>query len=168
LRDVDGEHWLGTADGDAPIDVAIRVHDAGFWRALAANGSFAYTPTLNYTGADAFTYRATNGISTSQVTTVSLWVNAPPLATDFSLAITGTTPLTINIVPARTTDPEGGALIVSAVSAAISGTTALSGTGVIIHRALTVWITTIADTYGLTDRHDHPHRNGIYHAPRRQ
>jgi cyclopropane-fatty-acyl-phospholipid synthase len=39
LRDADGEHWLGTADGDAPIDVALRVHDAAFWRALAANGS---------------------------------------------------------------------------------------------------------------------------------
>ena len=41
LRDACGEVVLGQADaGDAePIEVSIRVHDGGFYRAVAGNGS---------------------------------------------------------------------------------------------------------------------------------
>lgn len=39
LRDACGEVVLGQADGDDAIDVSIRVHDGGFYRAVAGNGS---------------------------------------------------------------------------------------------------------------------------------
>lgn len=39
LRDACGEVVLGDADGVDPIDVTIRIHDGGFYRAVAANGS---------------------------------------------------------------------------------------------------------------------------------
>jgi large repetitive protein len=47
---------------------------------LNANGSFAYTPTAGYTGADSFTYRVSDGSLNSNTATVNLTVNAPNVA----------------------------------------------------------------------------------------
>ena len=50
---------------------------------LAANGSFTYTPNPGYTGPDSFTYRVTDtGGLISNTATVSITVNAPPVAVD--------------------------------------------------------------------------------------
>ena len=43
---------------------------------LSSNGSFTYTPSLNFNGADSFTYKANNGSFDSNVVTVSLTVTA--------------------------------------------------------------------------------------------
>ena len=43
---------------------------------LNANGSFTYTPTAGYYGADSFTYKANDGTADSNVATVSLTINA--------------------------------------------------------------------------------------------
>jgi VCBS repeat-containing protein len=45
---------------------------------LDGNGSFVYTPTPGFTGADSFTYRVTDGSLTSEVVTVAIHVNDPP------------------------------------------------------------------------------------------
>ncbi len=48
---------------------------------LAADGSFTYMPDADFIGQDSFTYRAANGIATSEPATVSLQVlteNSPP------------------------------------------------------------------------------------------
>lgn len=44
---------------------------------LASNGSFSYTPTTGFSGADSFTYRASDGSASSNTATVSITVNAP-------------------------------------------------------------------------------------------
>jgi large repetitive protein len=49
--------------------------------ALAANGSFTYTPTAGYVGADTFTYRASDGTNESEPATVTVVV-APPAGVD--------------------------------------------------------------------------------------
>jgi hypothetical protein len=41
---------------------------------LAADGSFTYTPTVNYNGTDTFTYRASDGTTTSNIATVTITV----------------------------------------------------------------------------------------------
>jgi hypothetical protein len=41
---------------------------------LQPDGAFTYAPFLGFTGADAFTYRATNGTRVSDVTSVSITV----------------------------------------------------------------------------------------------
>ena len=52
---------------------------------LDGNGSFTYTPTTGYSGADSFTYKANDGTTDSNVATVSLTiVNHAPVATDAS------------------------------------------------------------------------------------
>jgi hypothetical protein len=43
---------------------------------LSSNGSFTYTPSLNFNGSDSFTYKANNGSFDSNVVTVSLTVTA--------------------------------------------------------------------------------------------
>jgi len=42
---------------------------------LNANGSFIYTPNLNFNGTDSFTYRASDGLANSSITTVTITVN---------------------------------------------------------------------------------------------
>ncbi len=44
--------------------------------AFAATGAFTYTPNPEFSGTDSFTYRATNGVETSSVVTVTLRVFA--------------------------------------------------------------------------------------------
>jgi len=56
---------------------------------LNSNGSFVYTPTLNYNGPDSFTYKANDG-SYSNVVSVSITVtlvNDSPVATDGSFIV---------------------------------------------------------------------------------
>jgi hypothetical protein len=49
---------------------------------LAANGSFSYTPTTNFTGTDTFSYRASDGEDTSPARVVTITVTAvPPINT---------------------------------------------------------------------------------------
>src|SRR5205814_662758 len=43
---------------------------------LNADGSFTYSPSANFSGTDSFTYQANDGISTSNVATVTLSVTA--------------------------------------------------------------------------------------------
>ena len=54
---------------------------------LNADGSFSYTPTLNFTGTDTFTYKANDGTTDSNATTVTIGViaigNAPLATNDF-------------------------------------------------------------------------------------
>jgi len=47
---------------------------------LNADGSFAYTPSSGYVGADSFTYTATDGQASSSAATVAINVTAPPVA----------------------------------------------------------------------------------------
>ncbi|HST14059.1 MAG TPA: LamG-like jellyroll fold domain-containing protein, partial [Gaiellaceae bacterium] len=57
--------------------------------ALAADGSFTYTPTTGYSGPDSFTYHANDGTADSNVVTVSLTVTAA--AGDTALQLNGST-----------------------------------------------------------------------------
>ncbi|MBX3407743.1 MAG: tandem-95 repeat protein [Phycisphaeraceae bacterium] len=72
-------------DGDALTAVlsAPPAHAAAF--ALAADGSFTYTPALNFNGVDTFTYRAFDGLAFSNIATVTINIapiNDPPVAVD--------------------------------------------------------------------------------------
>jgi VCBS repeat-containing protein len=89
---------------------------------LNANGSFTYTPALNFAGTDSFTYRASDGTLTSGLTTVTITVNAvndaPTAAiegvTDGAIYEIGEVPTAI----CEVTDVEDGN---SSFSAALSG-----------------------------------------------
>jgi hypothetical protein len=82
------------ADGD-PLTATLVSGAVHGVLTLAANGSFSYTPTLGYVGADAFSYRASDGSLSSPTRVVSLTVSAVPLPT----------PTQLVSLPPRTTEP---------------------------------------------------------------
>jgi VCBS repeat-containing protein len=97
---------------------------------LNANGTFTYTPTPNYFGADAFTYRASDG-SQSNVATVTFSLtpvdDAPLAAND---AFSGNEDGVINgNVLANDADVEGSALTVSLVAGVNHGALTLNADG---------------------------------------
>ena len=57
---------------------------------LDADGSFTYTPASDYSGSDAFTYRANDGILTSNLATVTLTVSATNDTPTVTVAAGGT------------------------------------------------------------------------------
>ncbi len=94
-------------------------------------GAVTYTPNLNYTGADAFTFRVNNGYNNSPAATVNILVtNIPPIANPDSYTVlanstNGFSPLLNDIV-----NTPGGILSLVSVSAT-NGTATISGTNVI-------------------------------------
>jgi subtilisin family serine protease len=69
--DIDGDALtavLGTGPGHGTLS-------------LNANGGFTYTPSAGYTGPDSFTYRASDGVATSDPATVNITVTAAAATT---------------------------------------------------------------------------------------
>jgi VCBS repeat-containing protein len=90
---------------------------------LNANGSFIYTPSPNFNGSDAFTYKANDGSADSNVATVSLTVtpvNDPPVANDDTASTAYQTPVTIDVL-ANDTDVDGDALTAILASGPANG-----------------------------------------------
>ncbi len=82
-------------DGPALSAVLVAGPSAAAAFTLNADGSFSYTPTVDFSGVDAFTYRVFDGTLQSGVATVTLTVNAvndPPVIgpTGFTVADGGT------------------------------------------------------------------------------
>ena len=100
-----------------------------------ANGTFTYTPTANYAGADSFTYRASDGATLSNIGTVALTVTAvndAPVAVNDSYTTTENVTLNVPVgtgVLVNDTDVEGQALTAAIVAQALHGTVTLSTNG---------------------------------------
>jgi hypothetical protein len=77
------------SDSDLPTNTLTAVLVSGPANGtltLSSNGGFVYTPNLNFTGLDTFTYRAGDGLTNSEITTVSLTVsNRPFIITSVTL-----------------------------------------------------------------------------------
>ncbi|HEV2828227.1 MAG TPA: Ig-like domain-containing protein [Pyrinomonadaceae bacterium] len=79
---------------------------------LQSNGSFTYTPTLNFEGSDSFTYQAYDGSAASNVVTVNITVNdtvAPVITSSVAVSsISSTNSNLINVgLTASATDNSG-------------------------------------------------------------
>ena len=115
------------ADGDALIAELVTPPQHGTLT-LNADGSFVYTPDQDFFGTDTFTYRAQDGLSDSNVATVTITINPvndPPVAVAdaYSVPVNGT--LTVNAeagVLANDTDIEGDELSAVLVAAPQHGT----------------------------------------------
>lgn len=68
---------LANDTGTGPLTASVGANVTHGALALAADGSFTYTPTAGYIGPDSFTYRAVNAGGPGNLVTVSLTVNAP-------------------------------------------------------------------------------------------
>jgi VCBS repeat-containing protein len=73
-----------TSPSGSPL-TAIKVTDpANGTLTLNADGSFVYTPNSTFTGTDSFTYKASDGVSTSNVATVTITVTSASLVSIWS------------------------------------------------------------------------------------
>ena len=119
-------------DGDTLTAVVLTDPQSGTL-ALAVDGSFVYTPTAEYNGADAFTYIASDGALTDTAT-VNLTidpVNDGPLAVDDAYTTTEDTDLVVTApgVLGNDTDIDDDPLSATVLDAPLYGTLALSADG---------------------------------------
>jgi VCBS repeat-containing protein len=101
---------------------------------LNTNGSFTYTPTANYSGPDSFTYRANDGLLSSNVATVSIAVtssNDAPVAVNNSYSTNEDTLLSIPATGILTNDTDVDATLLTAILVAgpTHGTLTLNANG---------------------------------------
>ncbi len=100
---------------------------------LSPDGSLVYNPDPGYNGLDSFTYRASDGVNDSAVTTVTLTVNAlGPTALDDSYTTDEDTALVVNAangVLDNDTDPEGDPLVAALVAGPTHGGLVLNADG---------------------------------------
>lgn len=109
-----------------PLTATLYAAPAHGTVALAADGSFTYTPQPNYAGPDQFRYRADDGQLQSAAVTVLITVqpvNDAPVAFPQSLATPEDTPRSVYL---KGFDPEASPLTYAVVTAPLHGT--LSGT----------------------------------------
>jgi VCBS repeat-containing protein len=89
---------------------------------LNANGSFVYTPSANYNGADSFTYKANDGTASSTVATVTITVtgvNDAPVANSMATSLNEDSSKAITLTA---TDVDGNPLTYSIVTMPAHGT----------------------------------------------
>jgi len=151
---------VGTADGyivqeDTPIDIAaesgvlandtdvdgetltaVLVSDVTSGTlTLNEDGSFTYTPDLDFNGIDSFTYQANDGIDNSNLVTVTLTVRPqqdPPVATADTYTVNEDNTLTVPVAAGvldNDTDADGDGLTAVLVGNVTSGSLTLNANG---------------------------------------
>ncbi len=102
---------------------------------LNPNGSFTYTPGLDFVGTDTFTYRANDGLATSGVATVTITVtdaNLAPVAVADAYSLDANSTLqvvAIDGVLKNDTDANGNTLTAQLVTTAANGSLTLNAAG---------------------------------------
>ena len=121
-------------DGDALSAVLVDGPTNGIVT-LNADGSFEYTPNADFTGADTFTYMASDGTDSSAAATVTINVNnvnATPVAGNDTFSVDEDTTLTVDAaggVIANDSDADGDTLSAVMISAPAHGSLSLNADG---------------------------------------
>ncbi len=98
------------------------------------NGSFTYSPSTDFLGNDSFTFKASDGTVDSNIATMTIQVQADPIArndispTDFPAINQGSGATAIPVL-ANDVDKQGGPLLITAVTQAAKGKVAITGGG---------------------------------------
>jgi hypothetical protein len=122
--------------------------------ALSDDGSFSYVPDDGFIGIDTFTYIASDGQATSNVATVTIRVNAPPIATDDEYEANDNTSLVVEPqFGLLSNDTDADPLSAVLVSGPVSGTLELSADGSFTYTPNLNFIGTDTFTYLADDGH---------------
>jgi large repetitive protein len=119
---------------------------------LSTDGSFIYTPNANYFGSDSFTYRASDGEDTSNITTVTITINSIndlPIAVDDTATTTQNTPVTLPVL-GNDSDIEGVLSILS-IESSTSGTASVNPDNTITYLPSLGFFGTDSFLYTITD-----------------
>ncbi|MEJ2233314.1 MAG: tandem-95 repeat protein [Syntrophobacterales bacterium] len=125
-------------DGD-PLTAILQTGPSDGMLTLNPDGSFTYTPNLNFFGTDSFTYRANDGNSNSNLATVTTTVNTvndPPKANNDSYSTNEDTTLNVSApgVLANDSDPDGNPLTAILRSSPSNGSLTLDNNGSFTYR----------------------------------
>ena len=117
-----------------PLTAAVVTPPTHGTLTLNTNGSFTYTPALNYNGPDSFAYKANDGTADSNTATVTITVGAAndaPAAAADSYATAEDTLLTIAApgVVGNDTDVDSASLTAVLVSGPANGTLTFNADG---------------------------------------
>lgn len=118
-------------NGDALTTTLVDVPAHGTVQ-LQADGGFTYTPDAGYVGADAFTYRVSDGTAIGNVATVAIVVsNSSPTGAGDEYEVTHDRPLTVAAagVLANDLDVNGDTLIAQLIADVAHGVLSLSADG---------------------------------------
>ena len=142
-------------DGD-PITAVLVAAPLHGNVVLSADGSFVYTPGLNYSGADSFTYSVTDGRASSNLATVSLTIvatNLAPVAVDDAFVTNEDSPLSVSAPGVLTgdSDPDGDALTAALVTGPAHGALLLNSDGTFTYTPAANTNGTDSFTYRLSD-----------------
>lgn len=152
----------GVLANDTDIDTAhgtltavLDVNVAHGLLTLNADGSFTYTPTASYTGADSFTYHASDGALSSNIVSVTFNViadNAPDAVADSATIVAGSSFVPVNVL-GNDTDADGGDVLhITAVTNPPHGSASITGGGTgLSYRPDAGFIGTDTFTYTISD-----------------
>jgi len=115
-------------EGD-PLTVVLSTSVSNGELNLSSDGSFTYTPNQNFDGVDSFTYRATDGPTTSNAATVTITVNPvndAPVAQDDSENTLENTLVVIDVL-ANDYDVDGDALNIQSFTPGSNGSVVDNG-----------------------------------------
>jgi len=134
---LNGTLTAADVDGDALTYAQASGPAHGSLSITPATGAFTYTPALNWSGADGFTFTVSDGHGGTDTGTVTITVSAvndPPAANDQSLSTNEDTPLNGTVTAsdvdsavltyARATGPAHGTLSITAATGAFTYTPA--------------------------------------------
>jgi VCBS repeat-containing protein len=127
--DVLSEPAPGVLTGETGTAAVLNSDTTDGVLVLNTDGSFTYTPSLDFDGTDIFTYRSTDGTQYSNVATVTITVNPlndAPVAIDDSAATVQDIAVVIGVL-LNDTDADGDALTVSAKTDGTFGTVVING-----------------------------------------
>ena len=140
-------------DGDELV-VEIVTQPAGGTVAIGADQAVTYTPTLGACGPETFTYRVSDGTTTSAESAVSIEVtctNQPPVAVDDSAATQEDTPVTVDVLG---NDGDDGGPVLAGVEVVIApshGTAVVVEGGAVTYTPSADWHGTDTFTYRVAD-----------------
>lgn len=124
---------------------------------LNPNGSFSYTPDLDYVGSDTFSYRANDGSATSAVATVTISVtdaNLSPVAVADAFSLDANARLLVLVgegVLKNDTDLNGDTLTAQLVTTAANGSLTLNANGSFEYLPNAGFVGTDTFTYRVSD-----------------
>ncbi len=118
-------------DGDTETMTAAKTTDPAHGSvALAADGTFTYTPQGAFKGTDSFTYRASDSVATSAPATVTISVgNQPPAAAPDAYSAASGVTLNGPSVLANDSDPNGDTVTAQLAAGPVHGTLSLAPNG---------------------------------------
>ncbi len=140
-------------DSGAGLTAALVAGPAHGTLTLDPNGAFTYTPASGYAGNDSFTYKANSGLYSSNVATVSITVNAPPVAANDTYTAQANTALTIGApgVLGNDSDAEGSPLTAVLVAGPAHGSLTLNPNGSFTYTPASGYVGSDSFTYTAGD-----------------